>query len=456
MEPLPPAVIAGLTPKSIEIKFFDDRIEKIDYEDPTDFVAISIETYTAKRCYQIASEYRKRGVPVVMGGFHATLVPDEVAEYADVVVVGEAEEVWHKVLEDFKNGSLKNFYQSFGRADLSKTMPDRSIFKGKKYMNLGLVEAGRGCTFRCDFCAIQTFFESTHKRRPFENIIKEIKAIKKDMIFFVDDNLFSNPNEAKEFLKKLIPLKIRWVGQASINVAFDKEFLQLMKDSGCYGVLIGFETLDSQSLNSMNKGFNRMGGGFKQAIKNLYEYRIRLYPTFIFGYPHDSLDSFQKTVEFSKNQGFLIVAFNHLTPFPGTPLYRRLEEEGNLQYDKWWLDPLYQYGDCPIKGGNLTSEQIKENCIKSRQSFYSLPSIIKRSLNKTNCNNLFSLGLFYTMNLLFRKEVSIREGYPLGDAAYESELIKAKNAGEQTYASFVTENKVSERVGITEVVPHAR
>ena len=179
MEPLPAATLAGLTPRDVDVKFYDDRMETIPFDEKTDLVAMSVETYTAKRAYQIASEYRRRGVPVVMGGFHPSLCPDEVARYADAVVTGEAEAVWPLVLDDARHGRLEKFYRSTGRTDLRGLRPDRSIFRGKRYLPIGLVEAGRGCHFKCDFCAVQTVFSQSQTRRPADEIISEIAAIKK-------------------------------------------------------------------------------------------------------------------------------------------------------------------------------------------------------------------------------------------------------------------------------------
>src|SRR5882672_1961200 len=179
MEPLAPATLAGLTPRDreTEIRFYDDRTETIPFDEPTDLVALSVETYTAKRSYQIASEYRRRGVPVVMGGFHPTLVPDEVSEYADVIVIGEAEGVWPEVIEDARDGRLKRVYRSAKRPSLAGMKPDRSIFAGKRYLPLGLVEAGRGCHLKCDFCAVQSYFGSTQTRRPIGDILDEIRRM---------------------------------------------------------------------------------------------------------------------------------------------------------------------------------------------------------------------------------------------------------------------------------------
>src|SRR5207247_151650 len=238
MEPLPAATLAGLTPDDVSINFYDDRMEVIPFDEPTDLVAISVETYTAKRAYQIASEFRRRAVPVVMGGFHATLCPNEVALYAESVVVGEAESLWPEVIDDYRHGTPQKFYrQSGGRPDLKGSKPDRRIFRGKRYLPIGLVEAGRGCHFRCEFCAVQTVFGATQTRRPMDEILDEVASIRKGrtLIFFVDDNITSNLAEAKAFFRALIPLRVRWVSQASITAAHDEEFLDLLARSGCQG-----------------------------------------------------------------------------------------------------------------------------------------------------------------------------------------------------------------------------
>ena len=286
MEPLPIAVLAALTPKDVDISFYDDRMEPIDFDRPADLVAIPVETYTAKRSYQIASEFRRRGVPVVMGGFHATLMTDEVKDYAEAVVVGEAEEVWPQVIEDARRRRLQPIYRANSQPDLGKVRYDRSIFRGRRYLPIGLVETGRGCRFPCDFCAVQTFFERTARHRPIDAIVAEISALKpeKRLFFFVDDNFAADLTFARELAEALTPLNVRWVTQMSINAAHDEAFLAALARSGCRGVLIGFESLDENVLRAMRKTFNTMRGGFAPALANLRRHGIRVYGTFVFGY----------------------------------------------------------------------------------------------------------------------------------------------------------------------------
>src|SRR5687767_132365 len=430
MEPLPAATVAGLTPAGVDVRFYDDRMELIPFDEPTDLVAISVETYTAKRAYQIASEYRRRGVRVVMGGFHATLCPDEVADYADAVVIGEAERTWPEVIDDARHGTLRKVYRADARPSLRGLKPDRSIFRGKRYLPIGLVEAGRGCHFKCEFCAVTKVFDATQTRRPTDEIIEEIVRVRREfgrkLFFFVDDNITSNLDEAKAFFRALIPLKIRWVSQSSINAAHDEEFLELLARSGCMGVLIGFESVDEANLAAMNKRFNTMRGGFEAALANLRRHGIRVYGTFIFGYDGDTPQTFRRTVDFAKRHGLYIAAFNHLTPFPATPLYERLERQGRLRFARWWLDDGYSYNTIPFRPAQIDADELQRLCVDARRRFYTWPSILRRSVMGANRANGFMWRNFFLINALHRADVSARDHFPLGDAAWTRPLIKAQ------------------------------
>jgi radical SAM superfamily enzyme YgiQ (UPF0313 family) len=393
-------------------------------------VAISVETYTAKRAYQIASEYRRRKVPVVMGGFHATLMPEEVARYAESVVVGEAEELWPRVLDDHRHGKGEKFYRSLGRPSLAGRKPDRRIFRGKRYLPVGLVEAGRGCHLKCEFCAVQSFFNASQTRRPVDDILNEVEEVKREfgrkLFFFVDDNITSNMNQAKEFFRALTRCGIRWVSQASIHAAHDEEFLRLIAESGCQGVLIGFESLSADNLRSMNKSFNNMRGGFETALANLRRHNIRVYGTFIFGYDFDEPATFRQAVDFAREHGFYIAAFNHLTPFPGTPLYQRLGKENRLLYESWWLDDRYSYNKVPFRPERMSPEELQRQCLEARRSFYSWGSIVQRAMHPVNRSNFFMFRSFLPINWMHRADTSLRDHYPLGDEAWTGSLLRAQ------------------------------
>ncbi len=252
------------------------------------------------------------------------------------------------------------------------------------------------------------------------------------MFFFIDDNLTSNLEQAKEMMRALIPLKIRWVPQTAINVAYDEEALSLMKRSGCQGVLVGFESLDPAGLRQMNKDFNVMKGGPAEAMKNFRRHGLRIYGTFIFGYDHDSPDTFRTTMDFAKSEGLFIAAFNHITPFPGTPLYDRMQTEGRLLYDPWWNDDRYRYNMIPFQPARMSPDELADLCVAARREFYSWRSIARRATHRVNFRDPWMLVNFFIINAMHQRDVEGRNGLPLGDASWHGTLIKSHDAEEVT------------------------
>lgn len=411
MEPLSLAVLAGLTPPDIEVEMYDDRLEDIPYDKHFDLVAINAESYTAKRAYGIALKFRKLGVPVVLGGYHPTLFPEEAVEHCDAIVIGEAENVWEQLLKDVKAHHLQKIYRSSSRPDISRVKTDRSIFKGKKYMPLTLIETGRGCRFNCNFCSINAFYKGSYCHRDPKEIVREIQSINAKSIFFVDDNIVADPEFARVLFNELIPLKIRWVSQCSMNMLADDGFVKLMVKSGCIGLLIGFESLNKKNLAQMNKGWGDVTKS--DTLKMLSDNGVAIYATFVFGYDHDDKATFEKTLEFAIKEKFFLAAFNHLMPFPGTKLYQQFKDEGRLLYEKWWLDPNYQYGDIAFKPRLLTPEQLTEYSLQARRDFFSYRSILARMI--PNCRSLFLTPVYFSTNLLLKKEVDGKRGIKMGE-----------------------------------------
>jgi radical SAM superfamily enzyme YgiQ (UPF0313 family) len=318
-------------------------------------------------------------------------------------------------------------YRASGRPRLDRFTPDRSIFAGKRYLPIRLVEFGRGCKFVCDFCAIQSAFAATQTHRSIELVIDEVRRVRRlgQMIFFIDDNITSDLDAAKELMRALVPLRVRWVSQSSINVAYDEEALELMVASGCQGVLVGFESLDRDTLKSMNKGFNMMRGGPREAIANFQRHGLRLYGTFVFGYDRDTPQTFAETLEFAQEQGLFIAAFNHITPFPGTPLYARLRDEGRLLYDAWWIDDRYRYNMIPFKPRNMSPEELAARCVEARRSFYSWRSIGRRFVQRVNHRDPWMAANFLAINAMHQIDVAGRNGLPLGDETWTGPLLPA-------------------------------
>jgi radical SAM superfamily enzyme YgiQ (UPF0313 family) len=426
MQPLWVAALAALTPGDLELRFYDDRLERIPFDEPTDLVGISVETYTACRAYQIASEYRRRGVPVVMGGIHATLCPDEVADYAECVVTGDAEQTWPRLLGDLRHGRLEKFYRPNGGVLPQGWRYDRGVFRGKRYLPVELIEFGRGCRLTCEFCAVQAASHSNYLPRPVDEVIGEVAATvgngnRAKFIFFVDDNLACETDRLKEFLRALVPLRVRWVGQAGINVARDPELLDLIVRSGCRCLLIGFESLLPANLRKMGKPINEAHGGVEWAVGELRRFRVPVYGTFVFGCDADTVGDFQRTVEFSVVNGFLLAAFAHLMPFPGTPLYGRLAHEQRLLHERWWLDPRYAYNTVAFQPRQLSPEELRRQCLAARRAFFSWPSMLRRSVAAGPQQRNF-----WTVNLLHRAELGLRDGHPLGDQAWTQPLLRAR------------------------------
>lgn len=416
MEPLAIAMLSALTPAGIEKRFFDDRLEEIDYDEPTDMVALSVETYTARRAYQISDRYRKKGIPVVMGGFHPTLAPDDTLEHADAIVKGEAEEAWPQLLADFSTGTLKRQYEQKARPSLSGRFPDRSIYRDKTYQPIALVETARGCCFSCEFCSVTKFYNRSHQQRPVADVIKEVSELDQRYIFFTDDNIGVNRARFRALLTALIPLKVFWAAQVSIDITGDDDLLRLMRRSGCICVLVGFETLNPVVLSRMDKAVNAQAGIYESAGAAFRKHGIGVYGTFVFGYDNDTPGSFQKTFDFAKRYGFFFTAFNHLVPFPGTPLYGRLRSEGRLLHDKWWLSKDYRFGDIAFRVKGMTERQLADMCYTFRQRFYGPLSIIRRMTNwRANCRSLRRLFLYVSLNLLSRNDVAGRQQLPLGE-----------------------------------------
>jgi len=430
MQPLPPALVAALAAKTlgdrVEVRFLDDRFDRIPEDIEADLVCLSIETYTARRCYQIAGIFRRRGIPVVMGGFHATLCPDEVARFAETIVIGEAERTFPRLLEDFASGRMQPVYRAEGRPD-ERVRPDRSIFHGKRYLPIGLVEYSRGCRFNCDFCAITAAFKASHTHASIGQVIDEIEEVRRpgQMIFFIDDNFASDPDSARALCEALKGKGLRWVSQASSSATWDPELLDLMRESGCQGVLVGLESLDEAALKTMRKSFNLRRGGHAETLARLREAGLRVYGTFIFGYDTDTPEVFETTVEFAIRHGLFIAAFNHITPFPGTPLYRRLEAEGRLIYDAWWMDPRYRYNEIPFTPRGMSRSELEQGCLLARKRFYSWRGIGERFRSHAILRKGGRMALnYWLINAMHQRDVVGRSGMPLGDANDTRPLVE--------------------------------
>jgi len=414
MEPLTFAVLAGLLPEGDRAVLYDDRLEDIPYDEATDLVAINVEIYTARRAYEIAAEYRRRKVPVVLGGCHAGMAPEEAADFADAVVIGDAERSWPKLIEDARDGRLQPVYRGETPAVIEGVNTDWSIFRGKRYLPLRLTQFSRGCHNQCEYCATAALYQGMHAHRPIDEVIDELRAQRAPLVFFVDDNITANTEAAKELFRRLIPLRCRWVGQASLDFTRDIELADLMRRSGCAGLVIGFETLETANLRQMGKSCN-VSTAYDEALKVIRRMGLMVWAAMLFGYDADTPASIRAVVEWTIAQKFCFAAYNILTPYPATPLYSRLQAEGRLLYDRWWLQPNYRFGDAVFHPARMSADTLTDLCFEARHAFNHPWSIVRRFCDaRTNAKDLWSIITYLTYNPLFRREVFKKQSMQLG------------------------------------------
>jgi len=368
--------LAALTPPDVEVVIQDENVQDITFEG-FDLAAISIMTPLAVRGYELADRFRQNSTKVIMGGFHATWLPDEAGKHADAVMIGEADTVWQTIVSDAKAGRLRKRYSPSAAFDLAGLPPARrDLLKKNGYFFTNTVQTTRGCPFDCDFCSVTAFYGNTYRYRPLEDIEKELKTISggANFLFIVDDNITGNPGYAKKLFGLLKQYPFKWLSQTSITFAENPELLKLAQESGCYGMFIGFETLTQEGLNSLNKTFNK-AEKYADAIKRIHDHGIGMQGSFIFGYDWDTKASFETVVSFSERTRLDSTLFTILTPYPGTKVFTRMMEEGRILTTDW---SKYDMAHVVYKPRNMTSEELQEGYLWANRQFYSWGSMFKR------------------------------------------------------------------------------
>lgn len=331
-------MIAALTPDNFEISFCDELFERLDFNEDVDIVGITGMTAQICRAYEIADRYREKGVPVIIGGIHASTLPEEAGMHADCVIIGEAENIWPEAIRDFMEGNLRPVYKSMDYVELDNIpWAKREIYTGKnipKSSSINSVQTSRGCPFDCSFCSVTRFFGNKYRLRPVDNVIEEIKSLKGKFVSLVDDNIIGSQKYAEELFIKLSELGFYWTGQSSINIADNDKLLDLCARSGCNGLLIGIESIDEENLKSINKKVNRVYK-YMESIKKIQDKGIKVLGSFILGLDEDDASVFERTIKFIKETDIAVPIFNILTPYPGTRIYNKLMEENRIITNDW-------------------------------------------------------------------------------------------------------------------------
>ncbi len=387
------AILAELTPPNFDIKVTDELVDDIDFTYPADLVAITSNTTNAPRAYAVADEFRKRGARIVIGGIHPSTLPEEALGHADSVAVGEAEGIWEKILDDFLTGSMGTVYQGGAYPDAAVMPSGRwDLLNTKRYYVPRTFQTSRGCPHGCGFCSSTQFFGVRHRCRPVGRIVDEMKSYRKQIAVFIDDNIAGNPAYARELFQALIPLRQRWVSQCSIDIARDSELLRLASESGCEGLLIGFESINPANAGDVRK--LRKASQYAEAIREIKRHGIGVHGSFIFGFDHDTPEIFDATLRFVMENRLEVANYCALTPFPGTRLFEDLRSQGRITESDW---SRYDRRHIVYEPKQISADELLTRTSDVYLETYRMNSILKRMPRK-----LRNIPPYLAINLSYR------------------------------------------------------
>jgi radical SAM superfamily enzyme YgiQ (UPF0313 family) len=369
--------LAALTPAGWDITIADENVSPLDFDEQVDLVGITALTPLAPRAYEIAAEFRKRGVKVVMGGFHATWLPEEAGRHVDTVVIGEAESVWKEILADFTDDRMQRVYQGKKSEGISGVpVARRDLLDRSGYFFINTMQTTRGCPFDCEFCSVTAFYGHSYRMRPLDEVEKELHSLKgnANFLFIVDDNIAGSPDYAKELFRVFKKFRFKWLSQASVTFAENSELLRLAQESGCFGMFMGFESLSQDALNRLNKRFNK-AEKYAELIKRIHDHGMGIQGSFIFGYDWDTRDTFEEVLEFVEKVRLDSVLFTILTPFPGTRVFERMKRDERLITEDW---RLYDMAHAVFRPKNMEPEELETKFLEANRKFYSAGSMLKR------------------------------------------------------------------------------
>jgi len=381
-----PFPILGLTllaahfPETYDVKIINEVVEDVDFDAEVDFVGITGLTCVIKRAYAIADRFRERGVKVVLGGIHPSLLPEEAKEHADSVFIGEAEGEFEEVLRDFDAGELKPYYQNRAWPDLKKMPHPRRDLLNKRYRPFfKVIETTRGCPNRCEFCSVPIINGKRYRLRPLEEIDRELSLIikkKGEYLMVADDNVTAKEDYAFGLFDLFRHYGVKWMGFTTLKIALNEALLEKARESGCISLFIGFESLLQENLDSVSKRFVD-ANELSKWIQTIQGHQIGIQGAFIFGFEEDDPTIFKKTIAFVQKNNIELPTFSILTPFPGTPLQKRLEEEGRI-FDRDWSH--YDMSHVVFRPQKMTVQELQEGYLWAQKYICAPRSILKRLL----------------------------------------------------------------------------
>ncbi len=419
------AIIAALAdPYFSEIEIVEEAFAPINLKQTPDLVGITMMTCQVTRGYWLADYFRKRGSKVILGGPHVSFMVQEALQHADAVVQGEVEGLWPRIMDDFSRGDFSGkHYRGMEPIDLSMVpIPRKDLFpKGRTTFDAGVLQTARGCPMGCDFCTVTKMYGKLYRTRPVEQVVEEIRRFPKNAFFFVDDNIFFSHEYSYRLFEALIPLKIKWGSQASLELTCrDPKLLKLAVRSGCASLFIGFESVNQANLNATRKTFNKVER-YDENIKKIHDAGISIFGAFIFGLEHDTPQTFRDTLDFVMRNRLFMVNPGVLTPLPGTVTHMEMERAGKI------LDYNYEHYTCGRliwKHPNMTTEELEKCYLEFRREFYSLSSIATRFWNNRRHPLLFlALNLAHYRNTYFRPQGREHDFITQGKLPYEEPAV---------------------------------
>lgn len=371
--------VAALTPPDVRVRVIDEAVEEIDPAAAPGLVGITVQAPAAPRAYALADGFRSRGVPVVLGGIHASLNPQEAAAHADAVVIGEAELTWPRLIDDFRRGRLQAVYRAGGLADLyASPRPRRDLLRARDYRLPQVVQFSRGCPWGCEFCSLHAYLGGTPRFRTVARVVEEIRALPGREILFADDNIYADPPRTIELLRALVPLRRRWVAETTWHIAGDAEALALARRASCAGLFVGFDAINEQRL--IRKAPPDAERVYVEAMRAIRAAGIPVVAAFVFGLDNDDATVFERSLEVAEDGGAALVNFSALVPYPGTPVYRRLEAEGRIVERDW---ARYISPNVCFRPARMSAAELRAGVMRAQRRFYAGGGIARRALGAT-------------------------------------------------------------------------